>query len=152
LTALKDLNANGSIRVGSLKAANVRASNVKVEVHAAEGKVNISPLSANLYEGSVAGALSVTAASPPHFSVKQNLTGVRVGPLLKDAMDKDPIDGKGNVTLDVITQGATVTQLKKGLNGTAHLDLREGSIRGINLAQAIRVAQTKLGGRRGAQR
>jgi AsmA protein len=74
-----------------------------------------------------------------------------VGSLLKDAMDKDPIDGKGNVALDVTTQGGTVTQLKKALNGTAHLDLREGSIRGINVAQAIRVAKTKLGGQSDAQ-
>jgi AsmA protein len=151
LTGLKDLNANGNIRIGSLKAANVRASNVRVEIHAADGKVNISPLSANLYEGSVAGALSLTAASPPRFSIKQNLTGIRVGPLLKDAIDKDPIDGKGNVALDVTTQGGTVTQLKKGLNGTANLDLRDGSIRGINVAQAIRVAKTKLAGQSDSQ-
>jgi AsmA protein len=151
LTGLKDLNANGNIRIGSLKAANVRASNVKVELHAADGKVNISPLSANLYEGSVVGALSLVATSPPRFSAKQNLTGIRVGPLLKDAMDKDPIDGKGNVALDVTTQGGTVTQLKKALNGTAHLDLHEGSIRGINIPQAIRVAKTQLGGQSDAQ-
>lgn len=146
LSALKGLNANGSIRVGSLKVANVRASNVKLEIHAAGGKVDVNPLSANLYEGSAAGAVSVAATSPPRFAVRQNLTGIRLGPLLKDAIDKDPIDGKGNVALDVTTQGATVTQLKKGLNGTARLDLRDGAVRGVNIAQAIRTAKAKLGG------
>jgi AsmA protein len=145
LSALKDLNATGSIRVGALKAANMRASNVRLDVHAAAGKVELNPLSANLYDGTVAGGLWLIASNPPHFSVRQNLTGVQVGPLLKDAIDKDPIDGKGNVALDVTTQGGTVTQLKKGLNGTARLDLRDGAVRGVNVAQALRIAKGKLG-------
>jgi AsmA protein len=37
LSALKGLNANGSIRVGSLKVANVKASSVRIDIKAANG-------------------------------------------------------------------------------------------------------------------
>ena len=151
LSGLKGLNANGTLKIGAVKAANIKASNVRLDVRAADGKVEVNPLSANLYQGSMNGSISLAAASPPRFAVRQALTGVAIGPLLKDAMDKDPIDGKGNVQLDVTTQGATVSQIKKGLNGSAKLNLRDGAVKGINIAETIRGAKAKLGAIKGEQ-
>ena len=151
LSGLKGLNANGTIKIGSLKLANMKASNVRLDIHAADGKMEVNPLSANIYQGSTNGSLSAAASSPPRFAVRQALTGVAVGPLLKDLMNKDPIEGKGNVQLDVTTQGATVSQIKKGLNGTARLNLRDGAVKGINIAEIIRGAKAKLGALKGDQ-
>ena len=151
LSGLKGLNANGTIKIGSLKLANMKASNVRLDIHAADGKMEVNPLSANLYQGSTNGSLSAAASNPPRFAVRQALTGVAVGPLLKDLMNKDPIEGKGNVQLDVTTQGATVSQIKKGLNGTARLNLRDGAVKGINIAETMRGAKAKLGALKGDQ-
>lgn len=150
LSALKDLNTNGSIKIGSLKAENIKASNVRVDIRAAAGKIDISPLAASLYGGSTTGAVTVHASSPPRFSVKQNMVGINIGPLLKDAMNKEPVEGKGNVQLDINTTGATVTQMKKTLAGTAQMELRDGAVKGVNLAQVIRGAKAKLGAITGA--
>lgn len=149
LSALRELRADGRVRVGALKARNIRSANVRFDLHAAGGKLDISPLAADLYGGSMAGALSASAASPPRFAVRQTLAGINVGPLLKDALGKDMIEGRGNVQLDVTTAGATFAQLMRGLNGNARLALRDGSVRGINLAQAVRNAKAKLGEIRG---
>ena len=108
LSALKDLNASGSLRVGALQFAGIKTSNVKLDVRAAGGKLDIAPLTANLYQGSVAGSLSVVASKPPRFAVKQTLSGVSVGPLLKDLAGSDRLEGRGNVVLDVSTQGASL--------------------------------------------
>ena len=150
-SALKDLNANGTLRIGSLKPANLKASNVRLDIHAGGGKLEVNPLAANLYQGSVAGSLTLVASNPPRIAAKQNLSGVAVGPLMKDAFNKDPIEGRGNVQVDITTQGATESQLKKGLNGTAKLDLRDGAVKGVNIAQAIRSAKAKLGAVKGEQ-
>lgn len=150
LSALKTLNAKGSLKVDALKVENIRASNVRVDLHAADGKVDVNPLAANLYGGSVAGSMTLNAIGTPHLAMRQKLTGINIGPLLKDAIDKEPIDGKGNVQLDVTTQGAMVSQMKKTLAGTAQLELRDGAIHGINLAQTIRNAKAKLGALSGA--
>lgn len=149
LSALRDLRAAGSLRIGALKTENIKASNVRLDVRAGGGKLDISPLSANLYGGTAAGSLSATASSPPRFAIRQNLAGVDVGSLLKDATGKDPIDGRGNVVLDVTAGGGTFTQLKKNLNGTARLMLRDGAVRGINVAQTVRNAKSKIGTLRG---
>lgn len=149
LSALRDLQAAGSLRIGALKVENIKVSNVKLDLRAAGGKININPLAANLYGGSVNGSLSATASKTPQYSVRQNLTGINIGPLLKDAIDKQPIDGRGNVQLDITTQGGAFAQMKKQLNGTARMELRDGAVHGINIAQVIRNAKSKLGEIRG---
>jgi AsmA protein len=150
LSALKTLNAKGSLKIGALKVENIKATNVRVDVHVADGKAEINPLAAGLYGGNVAGSITLIATGTPHIAMRQNLTGINIGPLLKDAIDKQPIDGKGNVKLDITTQGALVSQMKKALAGTAQLELRDGAVHGINLAQTIREAKAKLGAISGA--
>ena len=151
LGALKGLNANGSVKIGSLKVSNVKASNVRLDIKAANGKLDLSPISANLYQGSLAGALAVNAQASPVFSVRQKLTGVSVGPLLKDLADNDSLEGKGTVALDVTARGNMVSAIKKTLNGSAAVSLTDGAVKGINVAQSIRGAKAKLGTLRGEQ-
>ena len=144
LSALRQLNANGSIRIGALTAHKLKASNVRIEVKAHDGRVNIDPLAANLYGGSLNGAIAVDTQGTPQFSVKQNLAGVDVGPLLIDLMNFERLEGRGNFSMNVSTAGETVSQLKKGLNGTAAANLSDGAIRGINIAATIRQAKATI--------
>ena len=142
LSALKDLNANGRLQVGSLQAKGLKLANVKAEVKAANGRLDVAPHSANLYEGSVAGSLSAQADG--RIAVKENLNGVAVGPLLRDFAQKDILEGKGNVSLDVAAAGKSVNAMKKSLAGTARLQLKDGAIKGINIAEVLRKAKTAL--------
>src|SRR5882672_3947231 len=99
LSFLKGLNANGRLQVGSLQASGLKLANVKAEVHAANGKLDVAPHSANLYDGSMSGAISAMADG--RVAVKETMNGVNVGPLLRDLAQKDVLEGKGTVTLDV---------------------------------------------------
>lgn len=144
-SALKGLNANGSLKIGQLKAGNVKASNVRIDIKAANGRLDVSPLNANLYRGSLSGAVSVQAAQTPVIAVKQTLTNVDVGPLLKDAADFDTLEGRGNVSLDVTGRGATVSALRQALNGNAAIKLTEGAIKGIDVAATLRDLKSKFG-------
>ena len=62
-SALRDLHASGSLRIGALKTQNIKTSNVKAEVRAAGGKIDISPLSAGLYGGTANGSLSASMSA-----------------------------------------------------------------------------------------
>jgi AsmA protein len=146
LSPLKPLDVDGSLKVGWLQVSNVKAANVRVDMRAKDGKLRLDPLLANLYEGSTKGAISVDA-NTNRFSVKQALNGIAIGPLLRDAAQKDILEGKGNVALDVTTQGNLVSALKKGINGKAQLALKDGAVKGIDLAGAVRNVKTKFGGK-----
>jgi len=149
LAFLKDLNVTGNVRIDGVTVQNMKAANLRAGIRIAGGRAAVEPLTASLYGGSVSGALSATAANPPQFAVRQSLTGIQVGALLRDAIGKEPVDGRGNVQLDVTTRGATVPAMKKALDGTARLDLRDGAVRGINIAQVIREGRARLGALRG---
>lgn len=150
LAALKSLNASGSLKVGALQASGLKLRTVRVDLKAGGGQVELNPLAAELYEGRTTGSVVLQAAAVPRISVRQTLTGVSVGPLLKDLLQRDTLTGRGDVALDVTAQGATVTAMKQALGGSARLALRDGAVRGFNIAQAIRDAKAKLGGGGGA--
>ncbi|ODV11333.1 MAG: hypothetical protein ABT20_06000 [Rubrivivax sp. SCN 70-15] len=145
LSALKDLDARGSLRVGALQVAGVKLSQLRVDLRAAGGRVELDPLAAELYQGRVAGRVALVAAKAPRVTVQQKLSNVAVGPLLKDAFGKDLLEGRGNVALDVSTQSGSVGAMLKALSGSARIELRDGSVRGFNIAQAIRSAKARLG-------
>ena len=144
LSALKKINANGELRIGWLKLANVKSTSVRIKLKADGGVAELSPFSADLYQGSMAGTLKVDARSTPSIAFKQDMKGIAIGPLLVDAINNDMLTGKGNMNVDVTTQGATVGALKKSLNGKAALNLMDGAVKGIDIAGTLRDAKDKL--------
>jgi AsmA protein len=94
--------------------------------------------------------VSLAATSPPRLTAQPSLTGVAVGPLLKDLTGSDRLQGRGQVVVDVNAAGATVGAMTKSLAGSARLELRDGAVRGINLAQAIRRAKALTKGGSGS--
>lgn len=140
LSALKTLNVDGSLKVGSLKAANVKVAQLRVDVKAKNGQINIFPLSAKLYQGSIDGKVSVNAASN-EFTINEKLTGVDIAPLLKDAANLELAEGRGNIALDLTTRGNLVSMLKRSLNGNVAVALENGAIKGINLDKLVQGLQ-----------
>jgi len=137
LSALKGLNLKGDLKIDQLVASNVKLEKVHLGVKAAGGKVDAEPLTADLYQGKLNGAASVNA-NTNQFALKAELPGVALGPLLKDALNNDMLEGKGNVALDLQTAGNTVTAMKKALAGNAKLSLKDGGLKGINLDEVMR--------------
>jgi len=152
LSGLKNLRASGTLKIGLLTANNIRAANVRLDVKANAGRVDVNPLTANFYQGTLSSTIAINAApATPTFAVKHNMSGVSIGPLLRDLADNDTLEGKGNVTVDVTSQGNTVSALKKALNGSAAMKLADGALKGIDIAGSIRDAKARLGALGGEQ-
>ena len=146
LSALKGLNVNGSVKIGSLQVSNIKASNVKLQMKAANDRLDVAPHSANLYGGTLAGSVALDANGNA-LTLRENLAGIDINPLMKDAVNKDLIEGRGNIVLDLTTRGATPSAMKKALGGSASMSLKDGAVKGINLAQTLREAKAKFSSR-----
>jgi AsmA protein len=142
LSALKDLVAEGKLQIGALQVRGLKLANVKTEVKAVGGKLE-APHSANLYEGTLSGTLGLQADG--RVALKDALNGISIGPLLRDAAQQDKLEGKGNLALDVNAAGKSVNAMKRSLGGTAKVDLRDGAIKGIDIAAILRKARSALG-------
>jgi len=144
LSALKALNLKGDLKIERLIASNVKLEKVHLGVKASGGKIDAEPLTADLYQGKLSGAASANA-NTNRFALKADLGGVTLGPLLKDALNNDLLEGRGSVALDVQTGGATVSAMKKALSGNASLALRDSSLKGVNLGELLRKAKSLRG-------
>src|SRR5688572_6631897 len=145
LSPLKSINAKGKLQVGALEVHGLKLAEVNAQLNAANGRVTVAPHSAKLYEGTVSGEVAVDA-NRNHISLKEDLKNVSIGPLLRDFAEQDRVDGRGNVALDITTAGATVNAMKRALNGTAKVALRDGAVKGVNIAEIVRKARSMLGG------
>jgi AsmA protein len=149
LSGLKGIDATGAVKIGQLTLMNIQSSQVRADLRIAGGRLEANPVSAQLYQGNLKGSFSAQASADPVFTIRQNLSGIAVGPLLRDAAQIDTLEGRGSVTANLTARGATADALKKGLNGTLAVSLADGSIKGMDIANTVRTVRARVSELRG---
>ncbi|HWL28425.1 MAG TPA: AsmA family protein [Burkholderiaceae bacterium] len=136
LAFLDSIDVSGNIAIGELKVQKVQAKEFAASVRAAEGKLAITGIKADLYEGKLDG--SITANAQNAVGAQLAVNNVVLGPLLEDLAGEDRLAGRGTVNLKLGSQGSTMAALEAGLGGTVQARVRDGSIRGLNVTQTLR--------------
>lgn len=144
LAVLKGLAVDGRLGIGALTVNRLKLANVRTPLRIAGGRLEMNPHSAKLYGGTISGALALEATGN-RVALKESLQNVSVGPLVRDLLERDLIEGRGDIALDLATTGATVNAMKKSLAGSARVSFVDGAVKGINLAEAVRKAKAALG-------
>ena len=148
MEVLRDLDIDGSFKIGQLKVQNLRMNEVDIKVTAKNGLVSLKPVTLNTYDGTVEAAVVIDVkADKPKYSVSKTIQGVQVGDLLKDYSGKDPIAGLLNAKADLTTSGEWLSKLKLNSNGTMQLEFLDGALNGFNLRQSIDTAKAKFSGK-----
>ena len=145
LSALKPLNLTGEVRVGALQVHGLKVAKARLGIRATGGRLDVAPLTANLYEGTLNGNARIEADGN-RVATNLALDAISIGPLLHDLTGKELVDGHGGVKTNVTTGGATVGAMRHSLAGTASLALRDGAVHGINIAQQLRQFKSMLSG------
>ena len=145
---LRDLNLNGALKIGALKAFQLRSQDIVMNVSAKGGKLRLHPASANMYEGSYKGdvRLDVTGKQPK-VSMNETISKVNVGPLLLDMTGKDTVTGITDAQFTLNGNGETPDQIKRSLNGEMAFSFSNGAVKGINVIRMIRKAKAALKGK-----
>ncbi|OOZ40942.1 AsmA family protein [Solemya elarraichensis gill symbiont] len=139
------LRLDGSVKINSLHASGLNMSNFKANILSAGGETRLSPLSAGLYGGSYNGNIVLRGKGKRlTWSANERLKGVNLGPLLKDLVGQERIDGKADITLKLNGSGVGKQQMMSSLGGNTTSVVRNGSVKGVNLAAALREAKAKL--------
>ena len=72
------------------------------------------------------------------------MDGLAFGPLLKDFVGTEKLNGLANLNIDVTTAGNTVEAMKRSLNGTLSFEFQDGKFNGFNLAKLIQAARSNF--------
>lgn len=143
LSGLRALNASVALRAGALAFRQYRLADARLDAQLDNGMLKVPVLQAKAWGGTLdANALADARAN--RIAVKAVASGVNVNALLKDVASKDILEGTGRVNVDVDTTGRSVGELRSQLRGTAALNVRDGAIKGINLAKSLRQAKAAL--------
>lgn len=137
LAGLKALDGSFMLRAGSLVYPPYRVADAALDAQLAGGVLRVSQLNGRAWGGSFKAQASADA-SKQTVGVKLDASDVDIAALLADVAQFKKIEGRGRVTADVTTRGASVNQFKQALSGQAAFVLRDGAVRGINLAKTLR--------------
>ncbi len=142
---LRELKANGSLNVGALRYSGVDMVDVKIGLNAQDGLIQVAPLTANLYSGTLDGKIVVdTTGQTPAITVSNQFTAIDVGTLLQVADISDKLEGKGTFNIDLSAQGATDKALKASNSGSIGFEFRDGAVKGFDLRKMILEARSFL--------
>jgi AsmA protein len=143
---LRRLLIDGQLKAGRLTVNNMKLQDVLLKISGKNGVINLDPIKTNLYQGSFSGKgnLNVQEATPK-TGLNLNLTNVQVGPLLKDAAQKDFLEGTANAQMDLTMSGDTAETIKRTLNGKGQLKFNDGAVKGFDLAAMARNVKAAFG-------
>jgi AsmA protein len=139
LSGLRAFNAAGNLRVARLRVKGADVADLRATVKAGDGRLDVAPFSLRVHGGSVNGRLGADARGN-RVAASGSLAGIQLRRLAGTIGGRAAMEGSANGTFDVAAAGATVNQMKRALAGTVVLDVRDGALVGIDLADLIGTA------------
>ena len=143
---LRKLVLDGKVEVGKLKAHGAILEKIDVHIIAKKGIITIDPMGLNLYQGSVASKLVANVQkNTPRTKVSVDAKGIQAGPLMKDTLKKELIEGTLEAKIGLSMAGETPDMIKQTLTGQGEILFNDGAIIGIDLAGMLRNIKGKFG-------
>jgi AsmA protein len=143
LDGLNAFNGRFALSAGQLKFRQYDVADARLDAALDGGALRVTRLSGSAWGGSIDASGSADAKSK-RIGVKLVANGVNANELLKDVAGKDLLEGTGRVSADITTSGTTLGALRSNLAGAAALQLRDGAVKGVNLARVLRQARAAL--------
>ena len=143
---LRTLIVDGKARVGALTVKGMKMQDINVTVTGRNGVIQIDPLLATLYKGTLlAKAAADVRQDAPRSTLSLQVKNVDAGPLLQDFLKKDFLEGTANIEASISAVGDVPERIKRSLNGKGQAVFSNGAIKGIDLAGMVRNVTAAFG-------
>ena len=144
LNALRSVDGQFSLQAASFAVQRYKVAAARIDATLNGGLLRVTTLQGKVWGGSI-DASALAEAATGRIGFKGTANGININSALKDVAAKDWMDGTGRVTMDIEATGRSVNALKSKLQGQMALQLRDGAIKGINLAKSLRQAKAAIG-------
>ncbi|OGT89555.1 MAG: hypothetical protein A2286_02850 [Gammaproteobacteria bacterium RIFOXYA12_FULL_61_12] len=146
LALLFAADMKGDLSLESMKVNKLKANKVALKIDQFNGRLQIDQGVGAFYQGTYRGMAVVDASKkPPSLRYTASMTGLQAGELLKDMQGDSRLEGRGDISVEINSQGVGMMAIRKAMTGQVDLQFRDGSIKGFNLAQILRDAKAKFG-------
>jgi AsmA protein len=143
---LRKLVLEGTIRAGEIRAHGAKIQDLNMKITGKNGLFLLDPLALKLYEGDMTSKGTFDVREDiPKTNMELRIKQVQVGPLVRDLMKKDVIEGAVKADMDIRMEGDDADRIKRTLNGKGDLLFNDGAIVGIDLAGMVRNVEATFG-------
>ena len=138
LDTLRGLNLSITLDLEGITVAERNLGQPGITLTAANGLVNVERMTTQMYSGNVSASGSLDARSDTaKTQLKAQINSIQIGQLLQEMADTDVFSGVFNANADITTSGQSIHSMINTLNGQANIQMQEGVLRGINMAQTL---------------
>jgi AsmA protein len=143
LRGLNYADAQMRISAAQLSLGDAHFAPAAVDATLTAGVLKATFAKLGAYGGEADGDVTVDASSNnPAYTLRSDLSSVRALPLLTGLADFDSLDGKLQAKISVRAAGSSQRAMLSSLSGSVFVNVQDGEIRGINVAQMIRSLTT----------
>ena len=143
---LRKLILDGRLQIGQLVVNKAKIEDLQLQIKAKDGMFNLDPLKLKMYQGNVSGVGSFNVqTNTPKSSLDLNVENIQAGPLLRDVLEKDILEGAANARIKLAMSGDDAALIKKTLDGNGEVRFNDGAIIGIDLAGMVRNVKAAFG-------
>jgi AsmA protein len=143
---LRKLILDGRFQIGQLVVNKAKIEDLQLQIKAKDGLFNLDPLKLKMYQGNVSGVGSFNVqTNTPKSSLDLNVENIQAGPLLRDVLEKDILEGAANARIKLAMSGDDAALIKKTLDGNGEVRFNDGAIIGIDLAGMVRNVKAAFG-------
>jgi len=135
---LNSLNIDANIGAGELIISQLPFKNLKLKLSAKQGITQLSPVSGLVYDSPFKIAAEIdTRATAAKFQFKADSKQLPIGKVLTALEISQELSGLSDVDLNLSTSGATISGLKKNLDGNIVLAAQQLRLNNMNIERAF---------------
>ncbi|MDX2413195.1 MAG: AsmA family protein [Woeseiaceae bacterium] len=142
---IRSLNLRGNFKIAEAVLGGMRFENAELGLKAANGKLRLYPISAQFFDGTYSGDVSVDASGKtPVLSVNEKVRNVNVGALALAMFEEESVTGSINGTFKLTGRGNDLGAIQSSLQGQMSFELLDGAWEGTDVWYELRRARALL--------
>jgi AsmA protein len=142
---IRSLNLRGNFKIAEAVLGGMRFENAELGLKAANGKLRMYPISAQFFDGTYSGDVSVDASGKtPVLSVNEKVRDVNVGALALAMFEEESVTGSINGTFELTGRGNDLGAIQSSLQGQMSFELLDGAWEGTDVWYELRRARALL--------
>ncbi|PKP81731.1 MAG: hypothetical protein CVT79_08185 [Alphaproteobacteria bacterium HGW-Alphaproteobacteria-18] len=143
LAGLQAVDADLAIKTSTLTLGSVELTDAALSAKLNAGKLTTDLSQFKAFGGNWKGQMMVDATSQvPAVNLDMEGNSVAISSLLGTLAGFDKLTGTGAFKVNAAARGTSIDEIMRGLNGEISTNLNEGALKGLNVTQLVRSAQS----------
>jgi len=135
---LQALELDATFKLAALKVSGLDMQNVDLAVNAHGGLVKATKINLDMYGGTVRNSSTIDVRKTPVTTrTHKNIKNIQLGDMLQAMTEDAPLKGSFSSQADIRTRGVSEHDIVNSLTGTAAMQMKDGEIAGIDMAQTL---------------